>query len=154
MKACRKHMIDTFCLSPKLQRQHENMDAHTMIMHVKDLFEQTSRSERHETFKKLFHYKMTEGSSVNIIFWKLLAILGFVIDHELSFDLVLQSLPQSFSQFIMNYHINKLDSTLSKFLDMFRTLKRAFKEEKCLVFLVQSSRMSKKNDKKNKGVVS
>lgn len=68
MKACRKHMIDTFCLSPKLQRQHENMDAHTMIMHVKDLFEQTSRSERHETFKKLFHYKMTEGSSVNIIF--------------------------------------------------------------------------------------
>jgi len=59
MKACRKHMIDTFCLSPKLQRQHENMDAHTMIMHVKDLFEQTSRSERHETFKELFHYKMT-----------------------------------------------------------------------------------------------
>jgi hypothetical protein len=102
----------------------------------------------------LFHYKMTEGSSVNTIFWKLLAILGFVMDHELSFDLVLQSLPQSFSQFIMNYHINKLDSTLSKFLDMFRTLKRAFKEEKCLVFLVQSFRMSKENDKKNKGVVS
>jgi hypothetical protein len=38
--------------------------------------------------------------------------LGFVMDHKLSVDLVLQSLSQNFSQFIMNYHINKLDNTL------------------------------------------
>jgi len=52
------------------------------------------------------------------------------MDHELSVDLVLQSLFQSFSQFIMNYHMNKLDSTLPKLFSMFKIAKRAFKKDK------------------------
>jgi len=54
----------------------------------------------------------------------------------------------------MNYHMNKLDSTLPKLFNMLKTAERALKKEKDLVLLVQSSRMSKKKDKKNKGVVS
>jgi hypothetical protein len=46
-------------LSPKLQRQHENMDVHTMIMRLKKLFDEASRKERYETSKELFHYKIT-----------------------------------------------------------------------------------------------
>ena len=61
--------------------------------------------------------------------------LGFVMDHELSIELILQSLPQSFSQFIMNYHMNKLDSTLSKLFNMLKTAERALKKEKDLVLL-------------------
>jgi hypothetical protein len=37
---------------------------------------------------------------------------------------------------------------------MAKTAEGAFKKEKCQVLLIQSSRMSKKKDKKNKGVVS
>jgi hypothetical protein len=48
------------------------------------------------------------------------------MDHELSVDLVLQSLPQSFLQFITNYHVNKLDSTL---LNMLRFVEEAFKKK-------------------------
>jgi hypothetical protein len=135
------------------------MDVHTMIMRLKKLFDEASRKERYETSKELFHCKTTEGYSVNTHVLKMISYiekldqLGFVMDHELSIELILQSLPQSFSQFIMNYHMNKLDSTL-KLFNMLKTAERALKKEKDLVLLVQSSRMSKKKDKNNKGVVS
>jgi hypothetical protein len=64
--------------------------------------------------------------------------LGFVIDHKLSVDLVLQSLLQSFSQFIMNYRMNKLDSTLPKLLNMLKTAKGALKKEENSILLVHS----------------
>jgi hypothetical protein len=56
------------------------------------------------------------------------------MDHELSVDLVLHSLPQNLSQFIMNYHMNKLDSTLSKLLNMFKTIEETLKKEKKIMF--------------------
>jgi hypothetical protein len=58
------------------------------------------------------------------------------MDYKLSVDLVLQSLPQNFSQFIMNYHMNKLDSTLLELLNMQKTTKGTFKKEKDLILLV------------------
>jgi len=77
--------------------------------------------------------------------------LGFVMDHELSVNLVLQLLLQIFSQFIMNYHMNKLDSTLLK---LFKIAEKALKKENGPILLIKSSRMSKKENKKNKGDVS
>jgi hypothetical protein len=32
-------------MSPELQKQHENMDAYTMVMHLKKLFDEASRTE-------------------------------------------------------------------------------------------------------------
>lgn len=40
----------------------------------------------------------------------------FIMDHELSIELVLQSLPDSYSQFIMNFNTNKIEYTLSELL--------------------------------------
>jgi hypothetical protein len=74
------------------------MNAYTMIMHIKKLFDEASRIERYETSKKLFCCKMTEGSSVNTHVLKMIGYieklgqLGFVMDHELNVDLVLQLL--------------------------------------------------------------
>ena len=115
---------------------------------------------RYETFKELFRCKMIKGSSVNTYILRMIGYieelgqLGFVMDLELNVDLALQSLPQSISQFIMNYHMNKLDSTLLELLNMLKTTKRAFKKEKCLVLLLHYSRICNKKDEKNKGVVS
>jgi hypothetical protein len=126
-------------------------------MHLNELFDEASRIEMYETSKKLFCCMMIEGSSVNthvlkmIGYIKKLDQLGFVIDHELSVDLVLHSLPKNFLQFIMNYHMNKLDSTL---FNMLKTAKGILKKKKSQDLLVQSSKMFKKKDKKNKGVVS
>jgi hypothetical protein len=41
------------------------MDAHIIIVHIKELFDATSRIERYEISKKLFIYKIIEGSSTN-----------------------------------------------------------------------------------------
>jgi hypothetical protein len=34
-------------ISSELQRQHENMNAHNIIMHLKELFDETRRTERY-----------------------------------------------------------------------------------------------------------
>ena len=88
-------------ISVELQTQHENMNAHIIITHLKELFDITNRTERYETSKELFYCKMTEGLSMNthmlrmIGYFKKLGKLGFVIDHESSVDFVLQSRPKS-----------------------------------------------------------
>ena len=59
---------------------------------------------------------MTEVTSVQNHMLKLIDLntrmgqLGFTMDAELSQDLILQFLLDS-SQFVMNYHMNKLDTT-------------------------------------------
>ena len=71
------------------------MDAHIITMHLKELLNMTSRIERYENFKELFHCKMIEGSSMNthvlrmIDYFKKLGLLGFIMDHKLKVDLVL-----------------------------------------------------------------
>ena len=42
-------------MTPRLQRHDENMDAHTMIMHLKELFNVTNTTERYETSKEFSH---------------------------------------------------------------------------------------------------
>jgi hypothetical protein len=70
------------CMSLEIQ---ENMDDHIIIMHLIELFDAASRSKRYKTSKKLFHCKMTEGSSLYtfvlrmIDYFKKLGQLGFVM---------------------------------------------------------------------------
>ena len=86
------------------------MNAYTMIMHIKKLFDEASRIERYETFKELFCCKMTDVFLVNTHVLKIIGYieklgqLSFVMDHELSVDLVLQSLPQGF--FTIHYELS------------------------------------------------
>ncbi|KAJ8748251.1 hypothetical protein K2173_000823 [Erythroxylum novogranatense] len=70
-KAYRKHLKDSdiatcimlASMSPELQKQHESMDAHTIVFHLRELFDEQARSERFETSRFLFTTKMTPGSS-------------------------------------------------------------------------------------------
>ena len=61
---------------------------------------------------------MHDGQSVNDHYLTMikdieeLQKLGMNMDKELQVDLILQSIPKSYGQFIMNYHMNKIDSTL------------------------------------------
>ncbi len=48
-------------MSPELQKQHEHMDAPTILLHLKELFEEQSRTERYEISKALFRCRMVEG---------------------------------------------------------------------------------------------
>lgn len=41
-----------------------------------------------------------------------LANLGFVMDHEIGQDLILQSLPKEFRNFIMQFHLSNKEASL------------------------------------------
>lgn len=51
-------------MTPELQRQHEKMDARSILLHVRKLFEEQGRTQRYEISKSLFRARMTEGTPV------------------------------------------------------------------------------------------
>ncbi|KAG8472690.1 hypothetical protein CXB51_034600 [Gossypium anomalum] len=107
--AYKKHldeMVDFECLmlatvNPELQKQHEDM--------------------------ALFQCKLAEGSPVGphvlkmIGYIESLSKLGYSLSQELATDVILQSLPDSYSQFVLNFNINEIDKTLPQLLSMLRT---------------------------------
>ncbi|KAK8518051.1 hypothetical protein V6N12_033043 [Hibiscus sabdariffa] len=131
----KKHMddmLDVGCLmlatmTPELQKQHEDMVAYEMIQNLKEIYEGQARQERYETSKALFQCKMSEGSPVGAHVIKMMGYiqmlekLGFALNDELAIDVVLQSLLDSFSQFILNFNMNEIEKTLPQLLGMLRT---------------------------------
>ncbi|KAK8684179.1 hypothetical protein V6N13_040210 [Hibiscus sabdariffa] len=103
------------------------MIAYEMIQNLKEIYEGQARQERYETSKALFQCKMSEGSPVGAHVIKMMGYiqtlekLGFALNDELAIDVVLQSLPDSFSQFILNFNMNEIEKTLPQLLGMLRT---------------------------------
>ncbi|KAK9043188.1 hypothetical protein V6N11_071535 [Hibiscus sabdariffa] len=100
-----------------------------MIQNLKEIYEGQARQERYETSKALFQYRMSEGSPVGAHFIKMMGYiqtlekLGFTLNDELAIDVVLQSLPDSFNQFVLNFNMNEIKKTLPQLLGMLRTAK-------------------------------
>ena len=73
--------------------------------------------------KAILTSKMIEGSPVNdhvlnmMSYLNDLEILGTTIDKESQVEMILQTLPDSFHQFHLNYNINKMDLSLAKLLN-------------------------------------
>ena len=146
-------------MSNELQRQHESLDSCSIMLRLKELYAAPDRTVRYEISKELFGAKMKEGDSVQIHVLKMidlierLAQLGFVMDHELSVDLVLQSLPTSYAQFVLNFNMNKLEATLPELLNMLRTAENSVSVDKGkTIMMVNSSKSAGKSNgtKKNK----
>ncbi|KAL8155059.1 hypothetical protein AgCh_000444 [Apium graveolens] len=145
----------------ELQKQHEHMDAHTILMHLQELYDVAGRTARYEISKKLFGCRMSEGSSVNDDVLKMINLierlgqLGFAMDGELSQDLVLQSLLSSFSQFVVKFHMNKLDVSLPELHNMLKTAESNFPPKKSSVLLIgegSNPKKRKRNPSKKKKV--
>ena len=112
-------------MSNELQCQHEHVaDAAIMIMNLWELYGVQSRTSRYEIFKQLFRSKMEEGTDVGDHVLKMinlisqLDILEFYMDVDLQIDLILHSLPESFTLFILNYNMNKIVCTVLELLNM------------------------------------
>ncbi|XP_040971375.1 uncharacterized protein [Gossypium hirsutum] len=124
--AYKKHLDDMLgigCLmlatmTLELQKQYEDIVAYDMIQQLKELYEAQAHQERYETYKDLFRCKMVEGSPVGthvltiIGYIESLEKLGFPLGVELATDVILQSLSNSFSQFILNFNMNEINKTL------------------------------------------
>ena len=130
------------------------MDAPTILLHLKELFEEQSRTERYEISKALFRCRMVEGSSTMQHGLKMngyierLASLGFVMDAELSIDLILQSLPDSYASFVLNYQMNKITTTIPELINMLKTAEEAVNKQSSKSVMVVGSSASYKSYKK------
>ncbi|KAL4285370.1 hypothetical protein GQ457_16G019190 [Hibiscus cannabinus] len=77
---------------------------------------------------------MSEGTPVGAHVIKMmgniqmLEKLGFALNNELAIDIILQSLSDSFKQFILNFNMNDIDKTFLQLLGMLRTAKSNLKE--------------------------
>ena len=71
------------------------------------------------------------------------------MDGELSQDLILQSLPESFAQFVVNYHMNKLNTSLPELLNMLKIAESHIKKEKAPLLLVGKTSKKKSGDRKS-----
>ena len=76
-----------------------------------------------------------------------------VLEDNFCVDLVLQSLPYFFSQFIMNFNMNKLEVTLLALLNILREAESTIKKEKPVLYSGESRKKmnTEKFLKKGKG---
>ena len=72
------------------------------------------------------------------------------MDKELQVNLILQSLLDLYGQFIMNYHMNKIDSTLPELLNMLVIAEGTLKSSKDIVLTVEWIFFKRKSSFKKK----
>ncbi|KAK8696737.1 hypothetical protein V6N13_001866 [Hibiscus sabdariffa] len=75
---------------------------------------------------------MSEGSPIGahvMGYIQTLKKLGFPLKDESATDVILQSLPDNFKPFVLNFNINEINKTLPQLLGMLRTGERTTNEK-------------------------
>ncbi|XP_052181991.1 uncharacterized protein LOC127794782 [Diospyros lotus] len=117
-------------------------------LHLQELYGEHTRFLRYQISKEFFRARITDGESVSTHVLKMINLveklesLDVVMDNNLYVDLILQSLPDSFHDFVMYFNMYKLKTTLPELLNMLKTAEMTMKKEK-LVMLIGSSHSSK-----------
>ena len=91
----------------------------------------------------LFKAKMHDGQSVQdhcltmIKDLEELEKLGIILDKDFQIDVILQSLSDAYGQFIMNFHMHKMQCTLIELMNMLVTAELSMKGSKGSVLTVE-----------------
>ncbi|KAJ8492384.1 hypothetical protein OPV22_014105 [Ensete ventricosum] len=100
---------------------------------------------------------MTEGTSVENHVLKMIEWiekhtgLGIVLEDNMCVDLILQSIPDSFSHFIMNFNMSKFEVTLPELLNMLREAESTIKKEKLIIYIGETKKKRKTSKTLKKG---
>ncbi|XP_047257701.1 uncharacterized protein LOC124889767 [Capsicum annuum] len=119
-----------------LQYEHQSMTtAYDMPESLKEMFGEQNCAAKQTVMKALLTTKMVKGTSVREYVLKIMSllneleILSAVIDKESQIKMVLQTLPDSFQQFCLNYNMNKMDLSLTKLLNELQTTESIIKQQ-------------------------
>ncbi|KAK1682690.1 hypothetical protein QYE76_043538 [Lolium multiflorum] len=143
-------------LEAELQKRFEHHDPCDMMRELKLIFETNAALESYEASKQFFNCMMEEGSSVSEHMFamsghaKKLNDLGIVIPNQLGIHRVLQSLPPSYKNFVMNYNMQNMNKELPEFFSMLKSAEVEIKKEN-QVLMVNKTTSFKKQGKPNKG---
>ncbi|XP_034586584.1 uncharacterized protein [Setaria viridis] len=137
------------CMNPELQKQFESTNPYDMIVGLRGMFENQVRVGRFNTSKVLFGCKLAEGAPISPHVIKMIGCieslqrLGFPLNDDLATDVVLQSLPDSFEPFILNYHMNGLKKSLTELHGILKTAEASLRKTSGHVMTVQKGKKRK-----------
>ena len=132
--------------------------AYDMMMSLKEMFGDQNRAARLVAMRDLMNTTMVEGSSIRDHVLKMMSllneleILGAEIDEKTQVDIILQSLPDSFKQFCLNYNMNKFSYSMTELLKELQATKGLIKKPTVALVIEKGSTSKPKNKKKQKKV--
>src|SRR3954469_8776721 len=144
-------------LESELQKKFENFDPHDIVRELKMIFEAHAAVEIYEASEKFFNCKMEEGSSVSEHVLKMsghankLQSWGILIPSSLGIHRVLQSLPPSYKNFVMNYNMQNMDKTLPELFSMLKSIEVEIKKEHQVLLVNKTTEFKKQSKSKKKG---
>ena len=127
-----------------------------MITHLEELYGEQSHTAHFEVSKRLFNLKIHEGQSVYEHYITVikdieeLGKLGHDMQKELQMNLILQFLTSSYSQFIINFHMNKLNCTIPELVNMLVTTEEILKSLRGTILAVERTSSKRKSIWKKK----
>ena len=145
-----------YIMVPELQKRFEYHAACDIISDLKKLFQEQDRNEIFNMIKGLINTKMPEGSSVSSHIFKMQGYIQELERREVPItnifvtDVILNSLPSSFTHFVQNYHMMKWDKSLEELQGMLKTYETDSKKHKpqAQVLAVTDKKIDKNKKKK------
>jgi hypothetical protein len=143
-------------LESDLQKRFEHHDPHELVNELKAIFETHAAVECYEASKHFFSCMMEEGSSVSEHMLamtghaKKLSDLGIVIPNRLGINRVLQSLPPSYKNFVMNYNMQNMNKELPELFGMLKAAEIEIKKEHQVLMVNKTTSFKKQGKSKGK----
>ncbi|KAK1604537.1 hypothetical protein QYE76_028210 [Lolium multiflorum] len=143
-------------LESDLQKRFEHHDPHELMNELKAIFETHAAVECYEASKHFFSCMMEEGSSISEHMLamtghaKKLSDLGIVIPNRLGINCVLQSLPPSYKNFVMNYNMQNMNKELPELFGMLKAAEIEIKKEHQVLMVNKTTSFKKQGKSKGK----
>ncbi|KAK1618050.1 hypothetical protein QYE76_023567 [Lolium multiflorum] len=141
-------------LEAELQKRFEHHNPCEMIRELKVIFETHAAVESYEASKQFFGCMMEEGSSVSEHVFAMsgharkLSDLGIVIPNQLGIHRVLQSLPPSYKNFVMNYNMQNMNKELPELFSMLKSAEIEIQKEHQVLMLNKTTNFKKQGKPK------
>ena len=143
-RAYQKHLVDRArtgliihtSMSLEFQKQYKTMDAYSILCHLREHYNEHARTERFKVSGQLCGSKMEEGTFLMQHALKMyehmerLDQLGYRMDFELCVDFILVRLPNSFAQFVLDYGMGHIISTILELIGMLKIAEGKMVEKK------------------------
>ncbi|KAK1606982.1 hypothetical protein QYE76_030655 [Lolium multiflorum] len=142
-------IVPSCALEAELQKRFEHHDPCEMMRELKLIFETHAAVESYEASKQFFNRMMEEGSSVSEHMFamsghaKKLSDLGIVIPNKLGIHRVLQSLPPSYKNFVMNYNMQNMNKELPELFSMLKSAEVEIKKENQVLMVNKTTSFKK-----------
>ncbi|KAI3784081.1 hypothetical protein L1987_43173 [Smallanthus sonchifolius] len=134
---------------PDLQKDLMNHNAFYMITQLKEVFQQQARTKRYETVCALHGCKIEEGGNVSNHVIKMKSHLDHLerLDSPyplpLVTDIILNSLPKSYDNFVLNYNMNGWEKSISELHSMLRTAEKNIPKKPSQALVIREGHVKK-----------